>query len=264
MGIFERRDSPTACSSFGAAMTLSRGDLRHILDLSTRCLSAETGDHLSGIVSSLGNILSFEKAVLCAMTEGASAISLDHYVNHSYGARWAELYERHRFQSVDPVLSHCHSTDGAFWWRDAFRQARPQDRSSTFVEAAREFGLVDGVAYTCSTQRSPIRTVLSLTKAECGDRDRALTILGFIGPHLHEAYRRVLRHCDDGHEVSLSEREKEILGWTQQGKTYWEIGCILGISQRTVKYHFARIKAKLDVVNASHAVAKAMRMGVLG
>jgi DNA-binding CsgD family transcriptional regulator len=65
------------------------------------------------------------------------------------------------------------------------------------------------------------------------------------------------------HGIELSAREREALNWAQQGKTYWEIGCILGISQRTVKFHFARIKSKLDVVSTPHAVAKAMRMGLI-
>jgi DNA-binding CsgD family transcriptional regulator len=64
-------------------------------------------------------------------------------------------------------------------------------------------------------------------------------------------------------DVELSAREREVLCWAQQGKTYWEIGCILGISQRTVKFHIARIKAKLDVVSTAHAIAKAMRAGVI-
>src|SRR4029079_13453763 len=63
--------------------------------------------------------------------------------------------------------------------------------------------------------------------------------------------------------VEISAREREVLCWAQQGKTYWEIGCILGISERTVKFHFARIKVKLDVVSTAHAIAKAMRAGLI-
>jgi len=61
----------------------------------------------------------------------------------------------------------------------------------------------------------------------------------------------------------LSAREREVLSWAQQGKTYWEIGCILGISQRTVKFHVQRIKSKLDVVSTAHAIAQAMRRGII-
>jgi LuxR family quorum-sensing system transcriptional regulator SinR len=63
--------------------------------------------------------------------------------------------------------------------------------------------------------------------------------------------------------VELSSREREVLCWAQQGKTYWEIGSILGITERTVKFHVARIKQKLDVVSTAHAIAKAMRTGII-
>jgi DNA-binding CsgD family transcriptional regulator len=46
----------------------------------------------------------------------------------------------------------------------------------------------------------------------------------------------------------LSERERTVLTWAAQGKTEPEIGTILGISQRTVRFHFenARRKAGAD------------------
>ena len=72
------------------------------------------------------------------------------------------------------------------------------------------------------------------------------------------------RNPDEPAEVKeLSAREREVLCWAQQGKTYWEIGCILGITQRTVKFHIQRIKAKLDVVSIAHAIAQAMRRGII-
>jgi DNA-binding CsgD family transcriptional regulator len=242
---------------------LSRGDLLCIIDVATRCLAAETCGDLSAIISSLGGIVSFDKAALCAVRLREGGISLEHYVNHSYGA-WAKVYEREGFERVDPILRHIRTTNGSFRWGDALPAGGPPGPASTFVEAAGDFGLVDGVTYACGTARSPVRTVLSLANSEVRDPARALTILDLVGPHLHEAYGRLLNRGGDGGHVSLSAREREVLSWTQQGKTYWEIGCILGISQRTVKYHFAHIRAKLDAVSASHAVAKAMRMGVIG
>jgi DNA-binding CsgD family transcriptional regulator len=68
---------------------------------------------------------------------------------------------------------------------------------------------------------------------------------------------------DNAAHAELSPREREVLSWAQQGKTYWEIGSILGISERTVKFHVARIKTKLDVVSTAHAIAKAMRAGLI-
>jgi DNA-binding CsgD family transcriptional regulator len=61
----------------------------------------------------------------------------------------------------------------------------------------------------------------------------------------------------------LTERETEVLKWTSIGKTGWEIGAILGISRRTVEFHLRSIADKFDVVNRTHAVAQALRVGLI-
>ena len=58
-------------------------------------------------------------------------------------------------------------------------------------------------------------------------------------------------------------REKETLKWAYEGKTAWEIGIILSISERTVKFHLNNIYQKLNVTNRSQAVAKAIRYGIV-
>ena len=59
---------------------------------------------------------------------------------------------------------------------------------------------------------------------------------------------------------ALSERERQIMVWVAMGKTNPEIGCILDISEFTVKNHMKSIFSKLDVTNRAQAVAKLTRM----
>lgn len=59
---------------------------------------------------------------------------------------------------------------------------------------------------------------------------------------------------------ALSERERQIMDWVALGKTNPEIGCILSISEFTVKNHMKSIFSKLDVTNRAQAVAKLTRM----
>lgn len=62
------------------------------------------------------------------------------------------------------------------------------------------------------------------------------------------------------HLAALSERERQIMTWVAMGKTNPEIGCILSISEFTVKNHMKSIFGKLDVTNRAQAVAKLTRM----
>jgi DNA-binding CsgD family transcriptional regulator len=269
---------------------LSRSELLQLIELASRCLSVTSAEQLGTIISSVNDLASFTKAALCAFSGNESEIALTHYINHSYGDDWADLYGRQNFQNSDPVLIHASATSGAFRW-DELPASASREGSAVFLEAAKEFGIVDGVSLSCADTSSTFRSILSITGLPASELDRAQQILAALGPHLHEAYRRVLQipvqrkrartaerktsvgaprarrsvviSARGNGDIELSEREREALNWAQQGKTYWEIGLILGISQRTVKFHFARIKHKLDVVSTSHAIAKAMRMGLI-
>jgi DNA-binding CsgD family transcriptional regulator len=61
----------------------------------------------------------------------------------------------------------------------------------------------------------------------------------------------------------LTERELEALRWTMEGKTAWEVGSILGISEQTAVRHLSNATRKLGCVHKHHAVVTAMRLGLL-
>ena len=47
------------------------------------------------------------------------------------------------------------------------------------------------------------------------------------------------------------------------GKTAWEVGSIMSISERTAVLHLQNAMRKLDCVNKHQAVLKALRLGLL-
>jgi DNA-binding response OmpR family regulator len=57
--------------------------------------------------------------------------------------------------------------------------------------------------------------------------------------------------------VDLRERELEALTWAARGKTFWEIGEILGLSKRTVEFHLVNARRKLGVATRTQALIKA-------
>jgi len=62
---------------------------------------------------------------------------------------------------------------------------------------------------------------------------------------------------------TLTEREMEVLALTAQGYTNKAIGLQLGISDRTVQGHLARIYGKMDVNSRTEAVMRAVSLGWL-
>jgi DNA-binding CsgD family transcriptional regulator len=63
--------------------------------------------------------------------------------------------------------------------------------------------------------------------------------------------------------TELPPRELECLNWCSQGKTNWEIGRILGISDRTVEHHIASAVRRLGCTGRVQAVALALRTGLI-
>lgn len=61
----------------------------------------------------------------------------------------------------------------------------------------------------------------------------------------------------------LTTREREALTWAGRGKTSSEIAVILAISERTVNFHCDQAIKRLDVVNRTQAVARAMTAALI-
>lgn len=62
---------------------------------------------------------------------------------------------------------------------------------------------------------------------------------------------------------ALTPRELEALRWTMEGKTAWELGRILGITERTAVLHLGNAMRKLGCSNKHQAVLKALRLGLI-
>lgn len=70
-------------------------------------------------------------------------------------------------------------------------------------------------------------------------------------------------HSPRDQAAPLTARQIDCLRWVQEGKTAWEIGQILGISNRTVESYLAIAFERLEVNTRVQAVLKARALGLL-
>jgi DNA-binding CsgD family transcriptional regulator len=90
----------------------------------------------------------------------------------------------------------------------------------------------------------------------------ALTVLGHcIYGRIEEL--RALPAVQETVQTPLSPREAEVLGWIAKGKSDAEIAVILGLSERTARFHAANAKVKLDATTRVQAVTKALDLGLI-
>ncbi|MDE2629280.1 MAG: autoinducer binding domain-containing protein, partial [Burkholderiales bacterium] len=93
---------------------------------------------------------------------------------------------------------------------------------------------------------------------------RMVADLQLFAVHAQDAALRILMPASlDPSLPSLTPRELETLRWTMAGKTAWEVGDLLGITERTASLHVNNATHKLGCVNKHQAVLKALRLGLL-
>lgn len=87
--------------------------------------------------------------------------------------------------------------------------------------------------------------------------DLSQRTLSVMSAAVHAGYSRFRELLDDKTPRSpLTSREAECLRWVAEGKTDMEVGKILAISPRTVRFHINNAKVKLGVATRIQAVAK--------
>jgi transcriptional regulator EpsA len=97
---------------------------------------------------------------------------------------------------------------------------------------------------------------------------RQIYLAQLLVPALHAAWVRtqVTRTPGSSDKVQgasvLTVRELDILKWIYLGKSNFEIGAILKISPLTVKNHVQKILRKLNVVNRTQAIGKALELRI--
>jgi DNA-binding CsgD family transcriptional regulator len=100
---------------------------------------------------------------------------------------------------------------------------------------------------------------------EASSQTRALPPVLVIGQRDSE-YAGARVRVDDrvSGSARLTVREKDVLTWAARGKTSAEIAIILGLSERTINFHCDKAMRRLDVINRTQAVAKAIAAGLIG
>ncbi|WP_233423831.1 response regulator transcription factor [Paracidovorax citrulli] len=63
--------------------------------------------------------------------------------------------------------------------------------------------------------------------------------------------------------MKLTSREAECLTWVAYGKSSWEIGRIMRISEHTVNFHLKNAMAKFDTASRVTAAVRAANLGLI-
>jgi DNA-binding CsgD family transcriptional regulator len=242
-------------------VVLSRKDAIFLLELINESIHCNTGDNLNALVARLNELIPFDYAVTGIAKFGRKGkVQEYNLVNVNYPVEWLELYVTRGYHLVDPVVVRNFNTFDIQYWAETYKVHKPPRE---FVLCAEDFGLRSGFTHGMREFKQDEGSLFSIAGKKIMNDLRTRTIVEYIVPHFHLALSRIIAGRRRQADIRLSNREKEVLRWIQAGKTSWEISVILGISERTIKFHVSNIILKMDVVNRTQAAATAVQLGLI-
>jgi LuxR family transcriptional activator of conjugal transfer of Ti plasmids len=187
----------------------------------------------------------------------------------SYPKNWVERYLEKNYLDVDPVLRRGRRPEQAFVWDCRDSRAARSGRERRFFADALSVGIETGLTI-------PVRAgfgrfaMLSfaadhpapqLEQIVQDARDILQTMSVACHAHAHARIANVRTQCTTN--TPLTQRERQCLTWASCGKTREETAMILGVSPRAVRFHLDNARQNLGASTITHAVALAIRQGLL-
>jgi len=239
-------------------------ELRTALDLIHDSLAVTTAEALEDLLYRIKNILPCDSVAGCL--KHVDARGLPGNTVCSVRCEFPEGLLQRYISENSSLLSTSlgaasHRRHGLVAWSDLLRTVDPI-QATEMAQAVRAYGLSEGVTSWTVCRQKRVGSIFSFSGPSAIRHGRYFRLLRYIVPHFHTAMARIAGTSGVS-DASLTSRELVVLQWVQQGKTNWEVAHILGISERTVKFHTNNIAVKLGATSRTHAVAIAMEQRII-
>lgn len=241
---------------------MASNDHRWWLDVFYDLQGASSPQALIGKLTARGAGLGFQYCSCGLRAPGPDGAMVTTVVD-SYPSGWMDHYRTREYLRVDPTVQLASTVRGPIVWSDAVFSS-----ASQLWDDAQDQGLRVGLAQSC-WGRAGSFTLLSLSRdSEPLSRAELKEVEPRLAWLVHSAQQSMLRlACEPSGNPrgagGLSRRELEVMHWTVEGKTSWEISAILKIAESTVNFHVKNMLVKLGAQNKLQAAVKAVSLGLL-
>jgi len=240
--------------------------MRAHLDTLEALLACNTPEDLRRAVGEYAKRMGFDSWVYAANPSGQRAP----YILSAYPAAWLNRYLEKGYIGIDPVVAHCRDHATPLMWTADGPITERENRVPAFFHDAADFGLKVGVSapvHGLGCQWGLLSVAGSEEKTDRRTKLQQLAGVQLLATFTHEAGHRFATMSTQQQQgagsVHLTARELECLRWAAEGKTGWEIGRLLGISERTVVFHVENAAHKLGVFGRRQAVARAIALHLI-
>ena len=186
----------------------------------------------------------------------------------TYPESWIEQYIADNIVANDPVLLASHRTNVGFCWSDIPTLIPVTEAHREIRERTVMAGIDDGFtvpAHVPGEANGSCNFAVATARALPHDN---LKMAQLVGGFAFQAARAMVFNAFPQAKRAikgpLTQRQLECVLYAAKGKSDWEIGQILGISQGTVKRHIEDARAHYEVGSRMQVVMRVLFEGQIG
>jgi DNA-binding CsgD family transcriptional regulator len=209
----------------------------------------------------------FSEVAYAALTYNEPVRLPDHplpVIATNFPSHWRERYFERKYHEVDPVIRRTPTFSKPFTWEQLIKGEQLLASERLVMEERREAGLKQGVSVPLFGPSGRMSVLSFASRFNDADSARQMSRLNVLAWQFHIGFADLAHPAEQRKEnIELSDRERDCLRWTAEGKSSWDIGMILKISDNTVNFHIKKAMRKLGTTSRTVAVVKAIRLNLI-
>ncbi len=171
------------------------------------------------------------------------------FIKTNFPDFWIQHYYDHNYRNIDPVLIHSPHMQEPFLWKSLPGRVRLDDSQKLLLKEAEAAGLKSGISIPLHGPHTQVFIVSFAAGEEHPEAGLNSHILFMLAVQFHRAYGKWLETTPAPASL-LTPRELDCLQWIARGKSSWETGVILGVSETTINFHVREVMGKLNASKA--------------
>lgn len=185
---------------------------------------------------------------------------MGHVLMNAWPNDWSARYFSMNYLFKDPTIKLVREGMESFFWADS--EVVKLRSGTTVMGEAREFGLVEGFTMTLpSLGHEHVGFSIAGERLQLSPENKKnLALVASFAVYRALRIRRTLQNSTT---LKLTGREREVLQLAAEGWKEWQIADRLGITDHAIDKYMRSCREKLEARNTNHAIAIALRKGLI-
>ena len=238
---------------------VSNEDLQILFEIIDKSFLCESDEDYKKLIEQMKRLIPFDSSLsgFVDLRRISYEDMLNKTINSGYPLEFNKIYAENKYHLKDAIIQKFYETLDIQYSCDFVGVYNYGPENPAFI-LREEFGINNEFIYGLGSHNLGLFALFSIYGKQVKNDKRTRIIIKYLIPYLSARLIKLVPYNDTNGMTILTPTELEILNWIKEGKSSWEISLILQKSERCINFHISNILKKLDAMNRTHAVVKAL------